>query len=247
MTKISVNVDDVGVYKLNRLAPYFEINSTTVNKVLEIDFIKRFISKLLYAREFKQILNIKKITRKYKLPVTWAIVPFEYGYHSKEARFDKAYPELYHLLKKWVQEGDEVIQHGTFHTLDEFKELSYEDQKARLEKGWKAIKEIFPDMKKIIQLPKWSANKDTIKVLNDLEYEAVLGGNVIGLNVRPLKTTRQIILTKVPLSKDLFTDIPINLILHPNHKQAIKEMEKWLKFSKDFENCEYVKVSGSLI
>lgn len=248
MTKISVNVDDVGVYKLNRLAPFFEVNSATVNQVLQIRYIKNFMSKLLYAREFKEILKIKKIANKYKLPVSWAVVPFEQGFHSKEVRFDKAYPELYNLLKEWVKKGDEIIQHGTFHTNDEFKEMSYEDQKERLEKGWKATEEMFPGTKKIIQLPRWSANEDTLKVMQEMGYEAVLAENVIKLDVKPLKTTQQIILTKVPLSKDLFTDLPINLILHPNHKQAIKEMEKWLKFSKDFEDdCEYVKVSECLI
>ncbi|MBW2982575.1 DUF2334 domain-containing protein [Candidatus Woesearchaeota archaeon] len=248
MVKISVNVDDVGVYKLNRIAPFFEINSATINKILEINFIRKFVSKLLYAREFKQIIKIKKIARKYKLPVSWAIVPFEHGVHSEEKRFDIAFPEMYSLIKKWVKEGDEVIQHGTYHKLDEFKGMHYEEQKERLEKGWKALSTIFPGMRKIIQLPKWSADENTIKALQELEYEAVLAANVIGLKVKPLKTTMQIILTKVPLDKESFDEEAINLILHPNHKQAIKELDRWLKFSKDFkDDCEYIKTSECLI
>lgn len=247
MTKISLTVETVGIYKLNRLAPYFEINSTTINKILEIDYIRKTITKILYAKEFKQIIKIKKIAKKYGLPVTWAIVPFEHGIHSKEKRFDYSCPEMYNLLKRYAKKGDEIIQNGTFCTNDEFGSMSYKNQKERLGIGWQAIKEMFPNSKKIIHIHRYNANEETIKALSDMGYESVLAGNLIKCDIRPLKTTRQVILKKAVLNGDFFGDVPLNLVISPD-KQNIKELEKWLKFSKDFQgDCEYMKTSECLI
>jgi len=248
MIQVCVNVDDIGVYKMNRIAPWLGVDSKTINNLLKIPFLKHFLKKALYVREYFQMRKIKNITRSFDCPVTWAVVPYRCGFHASEERLDKASPLIYRLLKKYVKDGDEIIQHGTYHTSDEFSnKLSKEEQQERIKYGWVALKEMFPDCKKVMQAPKWKANKDTLAALTSLGFEGLLGGNVVGLKTSPLKTTHHLILTKLVIDRNFFTEQrPTNLILHPNHDEAIIELKKWLEFANIINGVEFVTCSKAM-
>jgi len=246
MIKVCLTINDIGSYKLNRVPMILGTSSETVNGLFTIPFAKKIATKMFDYKEYLTIRKIKAVAEKYGCPITWAVVPIKFGKNQNPVKFSKGNPESYKILTKYASKGDEIIQEGTYASADEFsKEL--EDPKIRIDKGFNSLKEDFPGVKKIMQAPKWRMAEETIKALQELEYSAVLGGNIIPIKVQPLKTTYQIQVNKTKFSANFFTgDIIINLVMNANNKLGLKELERWLDLTSVIEGHEFVTCSEAI-
>lgn len=250
---ISLNVDDIGVSKLHRIKIGY------CPKRLR-DWIRNSFDKLDSSR----IRKIEELTREYGLPVTWAVVPYYLDIYSWEKiRFDEALPRMYNLIKEYVKQGDEVIQHGNCHFFpdknilsnEEFctknKRLDLEKQKELLENGWQALVKMGLRPEKIIQFPAWKADDNSIKAISQLNYKAVLAKNF--LNPQKILQSKKIEGTKILTSNQkkldemdlpaIFKDNePLNLVIHPSRKREFDNLKRLLNFTKG-KNVGFVEVS----
>lgn len=250
---ISLNVDDIGVSKLHR------IKIRHCPKRLK-DWIRNGFDRL----DSKRIKKIQELAKEYGLPITWAVVPYYLDIYSwKKIRFDEALPGMHNLIKEYVKQGDEVIQHGNCHFFpdrnilnnEEFctknKRLGLEKQKELLESGWQALVKMGLRPEKIIQFPAWKADDNSIRALSQLNYKAVLAKNFLrpqkifqSREIKGIKilTSKQTKLDEIDISAIFQNNEPLNLVMHPSQKNEFNNLKILLNLSKE-KKIRFVKVS----
>ena len=80
----------------------------------------------------------------------------------------RKFPEI---MKRMMEEGHRIGNHGFDHSIPYYCQLSYQKQLADISKAGNEIEKIIDSKLKMFRAPNFSANQDTIRVLEKLDYD----------------------------------------------------------------------------